>query len=76
MTKKAEKDRVWKVGVTRAAQLYEREETVIRRWCKTGKLVARQPFNGSSWTIYIPDKEYKELLKIWELTRRPAVQGE
>ena len=75
MTKKETKDKVWKVGVTRAAQLYDREETVIRRWCKTGKLVARQPFDGSSWTIYIPDKEYKELLKILELTTRTAVQG-
>ena len=75
MTKKAEKDRVWKVGVTRAAQLYDREETVIRRWCKTGKLVARQPFDGSSWAIYIPDKEYKELLKILKLTRRADVQS-
>lgn len=75
MTKKAEKDKVWKVGVTRAAQLYDREETVIRRWCKVGRLVARQEFAGGPWEIFIPDKTYKERLKILQLTKRAAVQS-
>ncbi len=73
MTKKAEKDKVVRVGVTRAALLYDREETVIRRRCKAGTLVARQQVQGGSWTIYIPQKEYMELLRIHKLTRRAPV---
>lgn len=69
---KAEDGKVRKVGVTRAAELYDREETVIRRWCKAGRLVAHQHFEGSPWTILIPEKDYNELKAILKLTRQAS----
>ena len=69
MTKKAEKDKVYVVTVTRAAQLYNRDESTIRLWCKVGRLVARQESEGGPWEIFMPEKVYKERKKVLELKR-------
>ena len=61
------KDKVIKVGVTRAAELFDRTESTITRRCKSGRLVARQEFEGAQWEIFIPEEVYLERKKILEL---------
>lgn len=70
MTKKAEKDQVIKVGVTRAAQLYDRDVSTITRWCQNQTIIARQQFSGAPWEIFIPEKEYRERKLILDLRRK------
>ena len=70
MTKKAEKDKVYVVSVARAAELYNRDESTIRLWCKSGRLVARQESEGGPWEIFIPEKVHKERKEILDLKRK------
>ena len=69
MTKEI-KEKVIAVGVTRAAELYNREESVIRRWCKSARLVARQEFEGAPWEIFIPEIKYIQLKEVLDLKKR------
>ena len=72
MKKKTENEGNFRpLGVTRAAELYNRDESTITRWCKNHKIVARQQFPGAPWEIFMPEKEYHELKKILELKRKP-----
>ncbi len=73
MTKKTEaKDKVVKVGVTRAGVLLDKEVSVIRKRCQLGILgrgiVARQDYPGADWDIYIPYEVYLNLLAARKIT--------